>query len=97
MSLILTYWEDPPNKVIEDDFDGILEVTLKSVKQIPDLIAAKPSHCTMISLEYSGDHRKNGKISNPQNPHRFREIWRKSQPLPDYKPKKCPLCGHTKI
>lgn len=94
MSLILTYWEDPPIKNDPDDFDGILEIRLKSVKDIPNFIAARPTKCTMISTEHSGDHKKRGKLSNPQNPRYFKEIWRKGQPEPVVKIKKCPLCNH---
>jgi hypothetical protein len=96
--LILTFWEDPPNgNKTGDDFDGILEVRLKSVKEIPSLLAAMPKRCTMVSTEYSGTHlNRKGKVSSPQNPRRFKEIWRKGQPLPSVKDSKCPLCGHVK-
>lgn len=80
MSMILTYWEDPLYKNTEDDFDEILEVRLKSVKEIPALIATKPAHCTMISTERTGPKKY------------FKEIWRKGQPIPSFKPKVCPLC-----
>lgn len=67
MALILTYWEDPRVKRTEDDFDGISVVRLKTVKQIPELIAARPKGTTMISLERTGP-KKN-----------FRELWRKGE------------------
>lgn len=101
MSLILTFWERPRNWTnapgTEDDFDGILEIRLKSVKQIPELLAAMPKHCAMVSTEHSGDHRQRGKITNPQNPRYFKEIWRKGQPIPQIGIKKCPLCGCTTV
>jgi len=92
--LILTFWEDPKGgNVTGDDFDSILEVRLKSVKQIPELLAHMPRKCTMVSTEYSGNHTRNGKITTPNNPKRFKEIWRKGQSLPKAKDNKCPLCG----
>lgn len=94
MSLMLTFWGDPRKKNTEDDFDEIFTVRLKSVKQIPDLIASRPSHCTMISTEYSGDHKNRGKLTNPQNTRLFKEYWRKGQIYNTPKPPKCPLCGH---
>jgi hypothetical protein len=90
---MLTYWEDPSYKNDPEDFDEILTIRLKSVKQIPDLIAARPSNCTMISTEYSGDHRKNGKITKPENSKRFKEYWRKGDIVALPRPKICPLCG----
>jgi len=84
----LTYWEDPRIKLTEDDFDEILTVHLKTVKQIPDLIAHKPKNCTMISTEHSYERTlKNGKKTNF-----FKELWRVGQPVP-LKIGKCPLCG----
>lgn len=91
--LILTYWKDAPNRRTEDDFDGLLEVRLKTVKQIPELLAHMPGNCTMVSLEYSGPHKKNGKLTDPTNPRRFKYIWQKGQPIPMAKSLKCPLCG----
>ncbi len=93
--MILTFWEDPRGgNLTGDDFDGILEVRLKSVKQIPSLLAAMPAKTTMVSTEYSGNHyRRKGVISTPTNPRRFKEIWRKGQPLPQTKSTICPLCG----
>jgi hypothetical protein len=96
MSLILTYWEDPRIKNTPDDYEGILEVRLKSIKQIPELLAHMPSHCTMVSTEYSADHKNRGKISNPSNPRYFKEIWKKGQPLREKSSPKCPLCGGPK-
>lgn len=98
MSLILTYWEDSksPDRT-EDDFDGLLEIRLKSVKQLPALIASMPVATPMISIEYSGDHKRNGKISTPSNPRRFKELWRKGQSIPMFRPAQCPLCGCVKI
>lgn len=94
---ILTFWEDPTNKKTPDDFEGILEVRLKTVKQIPELIAHMPKYCTMISLEYSGNHyNAKGQLSCPSNPRRFKELWRKGQPIPQAKSKSCPLCGCEK-
>ena len=89
----LTFWGDPRIKSTEDDFDGILTVHLKTVKQIPELIAHMPKRCTMISTERSAAHKKNGKVVNPNNPTYFKEIWRKGQPIPAATTKKCPLCG----
>lgn len=96
--LILTFWEDPRGgNLTGDDFDGIMEVRLKTVKQIPELLAHMPANCTMVSTEYSGNHyRRAGEISSPTNPRRFKEIWRKGQPLPIAKSAKCPMCGHSK-
>ncbi len=95
--LILTFWEDPRGgNLTGDDFDGLLEVRLKSVTQIPELLAHMPRRCTMVSTEYSGNHYNRGKLSCPTNPKRFKEIWRKGQPLPVAKDSKCPLCGSTK-
>lgn len=89
----LTFWEDPKIKRTEDDFDGILTVHLKTVKQIPELIAHMPSHCTMISTERSADYKKNGRVINPNNPRYFKEIWRKGQQIPTVQIKKCTFCG----
>ncbi len=92
--MILTFWEDPRGgNLTGDDFDGILEVRLKSVKQIPELLAAMPKHCTMVSTEYSGNHTMRGKITCPTNPRRFKEIWRKGQQIPQAKSTVCPLCN----
>jgi hypothetical protein len=95
--LILTFWEDPKIKNDPDDFDSILEIRLKSVKQIPELMAHMPAKCTMVSTEYSGNHLRRGKISTPDNPRRFKEIWRKGQPIPEAKSNKCPLCGQSTL
>lgn len=96
MSLMLTFWEDPRIKRTEDDFDEILTVRLKSVKQIPDLIAAKPRRCTMISTEYSGDHKNRGKLTNPNNSRLFKELWRTGQTFKPATLECCPLCGAKK-
>ena len=97
MSLMLTFWEYPKyGQDTPDDFDGILTVRLKTVKQIPDLIANMPANCKMISTEHSGDHRQRGKITCPTNPRRFKELWRFGQPIPEKKENKCPLCGCVK-
>jgi hypothetical protein len=89
----LTFWEDPKIKRTEDDFDSILTVHLKSVKQIPELVAHMPKRCTMISTERSAAVKRKGRIINPGNPKYFKEIWRKGQPIPAATSKKCPLCG----
>lgn len=93
MSIVLTYWEIPKyGQNTPDDFDGILEIRLKSVKQIPNLIAHMPPHCAMISTEHSAERTlKSGRKTNF-----FKEIWRKGQPLPTVKSEKCPLCGHKR-
>ena len=97
MSLILTFWADPPHgNETGDDFDGILEVRLKTTKDIPNLLAHMPPNCTMVSREYSGDHMSRGKITDPNNTRHFKEIWRKGQPIPQVKDKACPLCGAIK-
>ncbi len=95
MSLRITFWEDGgnPGTRTEDDFDELCSFNLKSVKQIPDLVAHMPRRCTMISTEYTGDHRRSGRLTNPTNPRWFKEVWRKGQPLPVAKSKTCPLCG----
>lgn len=73
MSLILTYWEDPPNgNLTGDDFDGIRSIVLKTVKQIPDLIERRPSNCTMISTERSAPLKN----PNSKNVMGFKEHWR---------------------
>lgn len=91
--MILTFWSDPPNKNDPDDYESILEVRLKTVAEIPQLVAHRPTNCTMISTEYSGVHRnKKGQISSPTNDRRFKEIWRTGQASPS-KSKHCPLCG----
>jgi hypothetical protein len=86
----LTYWEIPKyGRDTEDDFDGILTVHLKSVKQIPELIAARPKHCAMISTERSAEVKlKNGKTTKY-----FKEVWRKGDPIPAFQNKRCPLCN----
>lgn len=97
MSLILTFWEKCPHSPYDPDaFDCLLEVRLKSVKQIPELVARMPRGCAWITTEYSGDHRKAGKISCLTNPRRFKEIWALGQPLPQAQTKRCPLCGAIK-
>jgi hypothetical protein len=94
MSMMLTFWEDAPIKHTEDDFDEILTIRLKSVKQIPELIAKRPRHCTMISTEHTGNHvRQKGTKPNPLNPRSFIERWRKGQKVPVSLDKRCPLCG----
>lgn len=96
MSVILTYWTYPKNgQNTPDDYDSILEVRIKSVKQILEFLAAMPKNCTMVSTEYSANHyRSAGKLSTPTNPRRFKEIWRKGQPFPVFTSmQKCPLCG----
>lgn len=98
MSLVLTYWEYPKNGQGNDSeaFEGILEVRLKSTRQIPELIAHMPPNCRMISTEYSGNHTRNGRITCKDNPRRFKELWRYPQPIPQPKVSKCPLCGAIK-
>jgi len=93
--IILTFWEDPRIKRTEDDFDSILEVRLKTVKQIPELLAHMPKNCTMVSTEYSGDHKVRGKITRPDNTRHFKEIWRKGQIIPKAKVSACPLCKQS--
>jgi hypothetical protein len=69
--IILTYWEDPPNKNDKDDYDGIKVIRLKSIKQIPELLKNKPNNCTMISTEHSAERTlKNGRKTNF-----FKVIW----------------------
>ncbi len=58
--MILTFWERPKYDNDPDSWDGILEVRLKSVKQIPELLAAMPANCEMVSTEYSGNHTMRG-------------------------------------
>lgn len=89
MAIVLTFWEDPPNKRDPDDYDGIASVQLKSVKQIPELLAHMPEHCTMVSTEHSAARLlKNGRKTNF-----FKMIWQKGQPIPKPMSRKCPLCG----
>lgn len=97
--LEFTYWETPKyGNPGPDDFDGILTIRLKSVKQIPELIAARPKNCTMISLERSAPVLKRDKSgpTNPGNPKHFKELWRKGQPIVPIQVKRCPLCGKEK-
>jgi hypothetical protein len=94
MSLKLTYWEDAKLKRTPDDYDGIKEVYLRSVKQIPELVVMRPPNCTMISTEYSGNHTRNGKLSKHDNPRLFKIRWQKGQPVPTLNVRTCPVCGH---
>ena len=91
-----TYWENGGGENrTEDDFDGILTIRLKTVKQIPELITHMPKNCTMISTERSAVVLKRDKSgpTNPDNPKHFKELWRKGQPIPQQIKKCCPLCG----
>jgi hypothetical protein len=93
MSQILTYWERPKNwnGQDEDAFEGIKEIRLKTVKQIPELLARKPKHCSMISVEHSSDRTlKSGRKTNF-----FRELWRAGQPLPRPTSSICPCCNQA--
>lgn len=71
----LTYWEDPPNKKYPDDYDEIRTVHLKTVKQLPELIANRPANCTAISTERSASAKHNGKVIKAANPRYFKFIW----------------------
>lgn len=85
--IVLTYWQDPPNKKDPDDFDGIKEVRIKTVKEIPNLIKNRPLHCTMISTEHSAERKlRNGRMTNF-----FKVIWNGN--VPD---DICPTCGRKK-
>lgn len=87
MSLVLTYWEEPRIKNSPDDFDGIKTIVLKTVKQIPPLIEARPKHCTMISVERSAART----LKSGEKVWDFKEVWRGNASGP--KVKSCPHCG----
>ncbi len=89
----LTYWEDPKIKNDPEDYDGIMSIAIKSVKQIQDLVAAMPARCAAVSTEYTGDHVVRGKVTKPENPRHFKFVWLKGDPLPKAKNAGCPLCG----
>lgn len=67
----LTYWKDAPNRSDPEDFDGIRSVRLRTVKQIPQLIADRPANCTMISTEHPPRKLKSGEKTIF-----FKEVWR---------------------
>lgn len=93
MSIVLTYWERPKYGYSDDeDYDGLFQVHLKSVKQIPALIAARPPRCVMISTEHSAERTlRNGRRTNF-----FKQIWKQGEPVPQVQVKRCPLCGAIK-
>lgn len=67
------WWKDPPIKRDREDYDGIEEVRLKSVSEIPTLIRNRPKRCTMISTEHSSFRTlKCGRRTNF-----FKVIWEK--------------------
>lgn len=87
--IILTYWYDPINKTDTEDFESITWVNLKSVKQIPELVANRPKNCTMISTERSAERLlKTGRRTNY-----FKQIWRTGDGPIRAISSKCPLCG----
>lgn len=90
MSMILTYWEDPRSgKNDPEDYEGLFDLRLKSVKEIPQAIRQRPSKCTMISTQHTGFRTlKNGRKTNF-----FKQVWVKGQPIPLGKSCKCLLCG----
>ena len=100
MSLQLTFWEDARVKDDPEDYDGIVTVHLKSVKQIPGLLARMPARTAAVSLERSAPVMKRDKSgpTNPLNPKHFKFIWKRGQEVPVMigQPKKCPFCGHEK-
>ena len=85
--IILTFWEDPIKKNTPDDYDELFHVRLKTVHQIPNLVAAKPPACTMISSEHSAFR----KLRNGSRTNFFKIVWEKGQPIPP-RGKVCPLC-----
>ncbi len=96
----LTFWEDPTyltKKNDPEDYDEIMGVAIKTVKQIPELLAHMPKNTAAVSTEYSGDHKVRGKISKPENPRHFKFIWKRGDPLPVAKNKCCPFCGRDEV
>lgn len=76
MSIILTWWEDPRVKNDPEDYDGIAQVHMKSVSEIPQLVHNRPKRCTAISTERSAFRtRKDGTKTND-----FKFIWEKNPP-----------------
>ena len=85
MSYYITYWEDSPNKIEPEDYDGIENIYIKSIDEIKDLLINKPKRCTFITLERTGTLHT-GRDGSKTDKYKVRPLWEKNNPtVTEYK------------
>ncbi len=90
--LLVTEWERSPVATCLADCDGIRDIRIKTVAQIPSIVENRDKRTVLITMEHTGTRKlKNGRETNF-----IKEIWTKEEgmlykPMPKVKP--CPHCN----